>query len=243
MKQPIDTTDDFLAELLNRTNVSHVNNGKHDESLHHIIPTKDSKSSTHDFLLAEFNNLQQRAAQLEQLKSSSINFFLLIVAAVATGIPALASTINDVLYMKITLTTAPLLLFFFGILTLNNSIDYSVAAIAHLRRAGRIRRWFVELDSSIGAYVPWDPADNRPKIYIPRISFRGSEVSVFFINTINAALSVSILLANISFMTSIESFAITTIIIWFAQKYFVTKKLQNAEVRDLQNVHFPYQGK
>lgn len=243
MKQHTTITDEFLEKLLNNSSVLPAN-GQHTSLQQEILTEKRSTDSMiQDFLLAEFNNLQQRATQLEQLKSSSVNFFLLIVAAVATGVPTITSVISDLSHKKIVLTTTPLLLFIFGILTLNNSIDYAIAAIAHLRRAGRIRLWFVKQDPTISEFVPWEPADNRPKIYIPRLSFRGSEVSVSLINTISAALPVYVLLSDISILVSIIGFSVTIISIWFLQKYFIEKKLREAERLDLQNVHFPLKDK
>ncbi len=204
---------------------------------------RESTTSSKEFLLAEFNALQQRATQLEQIKSSAINFFLLIVAATVTGTPTLATLITNNLFKNILLTIAPLLIFIFGLLTLNNSIDLSVAAVAHLRRAGRIRRWFVEQNSMIERYVAWEPVDDRPRIYVPRLSFRGSEVAVSFINIICASLVAFTTLSYLHLPSSIIFSPFVGVITWYVQRYFVKKKLKHAEELDRQNVYFPHQDR
>lgn len=47
------------------------------------------QNSSAQFLIAEFSAVQNRIASFEQIKSSRVNFFLLIVGATAAGLAAI----------------------------------------------------------------------------------------------------------------------------------------------------------
>lgn len=75
-----------------------------------------------DFLITEFNALQQRAVQAEQSKATSTNLYLIIVAATLAGIPSLLTLVPKEI-IPVVLTSAFLFIFIAGLLTFEYSIN------------------------------------------------------------------------------------------------------------------------
>src|SRR4051794_40397012 len=130
-----------------------------------------TNKSSADFLLAEFETLQNRAISIEQNKSNRINFLLIIAAALIAGIGQIVG--NSILqpYQSTVVFIAAVTLLLLGIFTLKHSVDDSVAIVILFRRAGRIRLWFVEQDNPIGQYVAFEYGDDRPRMDSPYLAF------------------------------------------------------------------------
>jgi hypothetical protein len=199
------------------------------------------------FLIAEFNALQERAKNFEEIKASRVNFFLLVVAA-AGAVCSAAAQINlfQQYYLAIISLTATVLLLL-GISTLKHSVNYSGAIVILFRRAGRIRRWFVDFDEKIAPYVAFEPADDRPtfRIHYSLLEWRGAETVVMLFNVITCAVIIGYILLKIAcFSLLISSIASVVVAVstWFLQMLYVYKWMQNVESSDseIRNTHFPY---
>jgi hypothetical protein len=198
-----------------------------------------AKDASVDFFIAEFNALQQRAVQAEQSKATSTNLYLIIVAATLAGIPSLLTLVPPDL-IALVLISAFLFVFIAGLLTLEYSINQSVISMMLYRRAGRIRRWFAVQDPNMQPFLPFEPNDDRPAIYITSLSFRGGETAAFVINNVTAALIVSVALSYLSWTTAIVGAIITFILAWILQRAYALKKLRLAENAVGHHILFPY---
>jgi hypothetical protein len=126
------------------------------------MTNNDSKLGA-EFLLAEFNAIQQRAIQIEQSKSSSVNFYLVIVAATIAGVPGIFSLVPKEAAW-IVLIAMFTFIFVIGLLTLDHSVNRAVTIIYLYRRAGKIRRYFLDQASDIKNYLPFEANDALPRI-------------------------------------------------------------------------------
>ncbi|MBI5053927.1 MAG: hypothetical protein HZB52_11780 [Chloroflexi bacterium] len=149
------------------------------------------KSAT-EFLLAEFNSLQDRANQLEELKSSRINFFLVIVAAALAGLTSFIGVSNFPITVNFIILAVSLILFLIGLTTLTQIVQYSIAIVSFYRKAGRIRRWFVDVNPEILDYVAFKPADDSPNVYVgaSTFTFRCGDGIVLLVNSITLSVLV-----------------------------------------------------
>jgi len=192
-----------------------------------------------EFLLAEFNAIQQRAIQIEQSKSSSINFYLVIVAATIAGVPGMLSFVPPEA-VRIVLIAMFLFILIVGLLTLNHSINQAANIIRLYRCAGRIRRYFLDQSSGIKSYLPFEANDTFPRIYIHNnLAYRGSEVTVSTINVASASIIAAISFSTLSWIWSIVFATIIAIITWILQEEFARKKLQRFEVAAQHKIAFP----
>ena len=190
-----------------------------------------------EFLIHEFNALQSRALNLEGIKSSRVNFFLLIVAAAIAGI----STVYDkMLQIGPYIFAGVLILFILGITTLKHSVDYSAAIVLLYRRAGRIRRWFININPEIGKYVAFEPNDDRPLLDISILAWCGGEAVVLLINALLLSIAATaifyFLWHPLVYGIGIIVFAVT----WFGQMFFIHWRLRKADLREQKNAYFPF---
>jgi hypothetical protein len=147
-----------------------------------------NQSSDHivQFLIAEFNAMYASAKEYEEIKSSRVNFFLLVVAAVVAGFSAATQlvVVKTNLAISIMLTDSVLLLL--GFATLKNSVEYSIAVVSFLRRANRVRRWFFEKHKEIIPFIAFPATDDLPKFNLgfKRLLWRGAEPILLVLNAI-----------------------------------------------------------
>jgi undecaprenyl pyrophosphate phosphatase UppP len=202
----------------------------------------DSKeSAVTEFLIAEFNALQDRAIGLEQRKSSRINFFLVVTAAAVAGLANLIDNPIFQIYHPAIVALAAIPLLVLGVFTLNQCVDDSVSIVAYYRRAGRIRLWFVQHNVEIEPYVAFHYGDDRPRVYLPYVSVRGGEAVVLVINVALFCAMVVALLAPASWPIAMIEIVVTALLAWFLQVTYLRKKLQRAEKKVTADVHFPHE--
>ena len=201
----------------------------------------NAASKSNDFLLSEFNALQQRVLELERIKSSRINFFLIVFAASIAGLSGLVGSSNlEYVFPFIVLIVAFVLLLF-GITTLKDVTDYSIAIVVLFRRAGRVRRWFLDNDSSIEKYVAFEPNDDRPKMYLGRsvLSWRGGEPILIIANIVTASVFVGAGLSFISIISTLIGIAITIFVLLKSQTWYIENRLKKQDTAAQLNVIFP----
>jgi len=208
------------------------------------------KSAT-EFLLAEFNSLQERAAQLEDIKSSRINFFLVIVAAVFAGVTSFIGTPTIPIANNSILIITSFILLLVGLTTLTQTVQYSIAIVTFYRKAGRIRRWFVDNNPEILNYVAFKPADDSPNIYVgaSTFTFRGGDGIILLINSITVTVFVISLLSiqfpvpsNSATQNIIMLFAmgVTFFIGWAIQKRYIIQELKISDERLRDDIRYPF---
>jgi hypothetical protein len=198
-----------------------------------------------NFLIAEFNALQQRATTLEQVKSSQLNFFLLVVAATAAGLASLAGNAAFASYLPASFLFAFLFVFLLGVATLLQSVNYSVSIISFYRRAGRIRRWFVDFHQDIARYIAFQANDDRPpyKIMRSHIAARGGDAVLLMVNAASFAgvtASLAIILFKTELTGALVGGGLSGVAIWLIQYRLVQMQLSAEEQRKAEHVRFPY---
>jgi hypothetical protein len=186
------------------------------------------------FLLAEFNTLQERAQGYEHLNTTRVNFFLIAVAAVIGGLATIATIANSTnLPFDYNLLTLGgfLGLLFVGLATLKNVMDYSGMSVVLYRRAGRIRRWFVERDRGLRSYVAFEPTDALPPFTTPYLVTRGAEAALLIINAALAvALSESVLGLGKQQGAWVHGVALVIgLVVWGVQQLYIHVTMKRAE--------------
>ena len=202
----------------------------------------EQSSKSEDFLLAEFEALQERAISVEDIKSNRVNFFLILVGATLAGFSGLAN-VSEIggLYLALVGLGAFVLLLL-GLSTLKNLSDYSISRVILLRRAGRVRRWFVERDPSIREYVAFPPNDDRPKMFIgdSLLSWRGGEPAIVITNATMVSIIAGIGLSKLLLTEgTVIGMALIFLLAWKAQVWYLKRKLLEIQKWDLKRVNFP----
>lgn len=192
-----------------------------------------------EFLLAEFNAIQQRAIQIEQSKASNINFYLVIVAATIAGVPGIIRILTTETVRGV-LIAIFVFISIIGILTLEHSVNQATNTIRLYRRAGKIRRYFLDQDSDIKAYLPFEASDSLPRIYLPiSLAYRGAEVTVFAVNIASVSITFAMILSFNSWAWSVVAAIVAGGIAWFLQTSYLRKKLQRSEELAKRMIAFP----
>ena len=194
-----------------------------------------------DFLLAEFNALQNRAIALANSQSNRVNFLLIIVAAALAGMSQLVNNLalQPYLYGVILATAFGILLL--GLFTLRQNVHDAGASVILFRRAGRIRLWFVEQNPQIAQYVAFEYGDDKPTMNVPFLPFRGGEAIILLINALAFCAVVVIALPFRDFITILIELSVSLLIAWVSQSYYVHKFLQKGERRSASAIKFPFE--
>lgn len=202
----------------------------------------DSSSVSSEFLIAEFNALHERAMHLEEMTSSRVNFLLIVYAATLAILPSIFENFPGVALLA-TLLIA-LIVMVIGIMSLNQVVFYSTSVVVFYRRAGRIRRWFVEQSPEITSYVAFLPRDDRPLLELKGsgLVLRGADGVLLALNSVSvgvACLCVVLFFQPVpawGFPVLIASIAMP--IAWFAQWQWIRRIMREESERLAREVHF-----
>lgn len=196
-----------------------------------------------DFLVAEFNNLQERARNLEQSNSNRVNFFLAFLAAAGVGFAAAAEAGIFKSYHVLAGTLVLSALLLAGFLTLRQMILVTGVTFKLYRYAGRVRRWFVDFAPDIDRYVAFQAVDDRPKFRSQYTVFQGAEWILLIVNAALASALVGVLLFGIfAGLWAAAFFGITAGVgMWFLQQWYVRTEIErlgkSSWAQD--DIHFP----
>ncbi|MEA3349313.1 MAG: hypothetical protein U9Q82_01685 [Chloroflexota bacterium] len=198
------------------------------------IKAEVNRESSVSFMIAEYNSSCAEIRVYQDAKTSRVNFYLVIVAAVIASSAGLMDYVN-ITSLPIIITIAAFLLLLLGIAVLNQLIYYFHAMTSLYRRLGRIRFWFLKLDSEIKPYLPFEPRDDRPYIDPQSfyIEYRVGDVIVIIINAALASIGVlSIFYYFLPYLSSSISLPIGALIFlvsWFAQKMYLRFKVRRID--------------
>lgn len=148
------------------------------------VNNKEKDEVVAQYLLSEFEVLNQRAMQYEQSIVNKTNFFLATLTAVGGGAILLSTqlTLSTEFYLVGGLILAVALLVL-GITTLAQVVDIGASATFLYRRAGRIRKWFLEYDSRLQPYIPFVVGDDSPPYVMETSKLRGIEAVLLIANS------------------------------------------------------------
>ena len=210
-----------------------------------IIAITSLDENSVEFMLAEFNSLQTNILKLEDAKSNRVNFFLVVVAALTAGVPGLVGNANFQTTLSAIISMAALGGFVLGIAVLEQLLRYSQAIVSLHRRAGRIRRWFVQADKTILPYLAFEAGDDRPRMKVSSaiLEFRGGDIIVRMVNSISFAIFVVALVStfypalSLFFMVGLVPIGIA---VWYIQQKRIQMRLSFVEENMKKNIRFPY---
>lgn len=197
-----------------------------------------------EFLIAEFEAQQEQVARLEESKSSRINFFLLLVAAVIAGTSGFLGPGDLLLPRNVVLALAAMAVLALGLATLNELVRYSEAIVSLYRRAGRIRSWFAHRYPEIVAYLAFSATDEQPAFDVRTadLSFRGGDSVVLLTNSVAA----SVLIVALTFSVLQPGWPVALVIVavvaplsWSVQQWAIRARLRRADALTKKMVHFP----
>ena len=200
------------------------------------------------FLLAEFNSLVDRARDCDQLSASRINFFLIIVGALAAGLGAASELkLSMPVYLWLAFFVC-LFLFALGFITLIYSVRSAAQSADMFRLAGRTRCWFSDFAPEATPYFAFEPGDNRPHFAAQFWEMRGGEATVVTINSALAACLAAIAAYQIAgnqlapwlplVVLLAASLAVAT---WLLQWRFIKVNMRRTQTRYIKRgtIHFP----
>jgi len=125
-------------------------------------PTRGRQPHSLEFLLAEFNNLNDSFLRNEELGERRVNFFITLTTAIVAALAAVWKVASDTVD-PIFFFFGLVLVFLFGAVTLVRIIRRNLVTHEYLRSLGRIRRYFVDMDPKIQLFLPYPPCDDRPQ--------------------------------------------------------------------------------
>jgi hypothetical protein len=208
------------------------------------MPEAEKTQASVEFLIAEFTALQSQVTRLEEAKSSRVNFFLIVVAAAAASISGLADVGRSGGSFEAVVAVAALAILGLGAATLKELVGYSESIVSLYRRAGRVRRWFVDSDTGIAPYVAFKACDDHPILALGPgyLGFRGGDAVVL---TLNAASVSVVVVAVLSSVYPVHALMVAVVAVfagvlaWFAQRHIVHAGLRRSEAKMKKRVHFP----
>jgi hypothetical protein len=201
--------------------------------------TKPKDEIIAQFLTAEFNALNHRATQYDQNIAGKSNFYLAVVTAVVGGI-FVASTSDKINWFTKSIEPIACIVLAFllvlGVITLSQILDLSASSKVCLRRAGRIRHWFLTYAPTIKDNLPFTVTDSRPP-FLERNTLRGVEATLLLINASVVALLVGLLIVYLLQLQSVPLyvFVLSTICFlaaWVLQIRYVRKVMKDWERRE-----------
>ena len=158
-----------------------------------------------------------------------MNFLLILAAAAFAGIGQIISIGTLQPYLASIIFFISLVIIILGLYTLQHNIDNSDATVMLFRRAARIRLWFVQQNKQIAPYVAFQYGDDRPKMDVPFLAFRGGEAIILVINTVGLCALAVILLPHPMWIITIIEVFITAIVSWVAQIIYIHRALRDGK--------------
>jgi len=148
---------------------------------------KDSldKGIIAQYLISEFEMLHQRAEAHERFIANKTNFFVGLTTATLGGLLfLLKESVGVIASLSITVVGffALIFLLIVGWVIFKQSVDMVASAAIYYRRAGRVRRWFVDNAPSVEKYIPFTVTDERPLLYVPYAPLRDFNTIVASVN-------------------------------------------------------------
>lgn len=208
-------------------------------------------------MTVELQILNQSADHARDMLMSKVNFFLVLTTAIGGGLAYMLTNADLRNYFPPTACVVIFILILMGLNTLRQGLDLSASSVTFYRRAGRVRRWYVDQEPSIKPYLPFETAaDNLPRMSSTFINLRGAESILLITNGSLCGIwsAVCFFLADYYFIPPIlntpsQSDVISMIVtglvvlwlVWILQVKYVRHFMSQWEKRQeqLNLIHFP----
>ncbi|MBP7963004.1 MAG: hypothetical protein KBG20_12945 [Caldilineaceae bacterium] len=197
--------------------------------------------SIENFLIAEFNALQERALEYERLKSARVNFYLLLIGATIAVMPTMVQQFQAYEWFAVSFVSLTIILV--GIATLIQIVNYSISIAVFYRKAGRVRTWFIEKSIDMAPYTAFSPGDDRPRIKLTGtyLALRGAEATVTVGNSIAfgaLAYALTSLIPIFGPNGGIIFSIVMAVVILITQYWYVARLLTDGEESGQSEIHF-----
>lgn len=202
-----------------------------------------AKDRVIDFLLAEYAQLNDERRRQREAGLNRLNFFITLTSSVIAGLVAI-SGFGSISHLQIRLIALGALLFLVvvGWGTFLFSIARDISADNDLRAMARIRRYFIDLDSSIDKYLTWQNHD-EPTRYVGSKTQSNIRLVTQLILSILFALAAGTtvsLVAN-NLLLSVGLGLICLPVTFFLLGNYARRKLQTAQEKARSMIRFPAQ--
>jgi hypothetical protein len=209
------------------------------------ISQKISTNTIAQHMTVELEILNQSANHAKDMLMNKVNFFLALVTAIGGGLAYMFTLDKLPNFLIATTCIVIFILILMGINTLRQSLDLSASAITFYRRAGRIRKWYVEREPTLEAYLPFNVADNLPRMSSSFINLRGAESILLLVNSSLIGVSIGlggiIIFPNVNLIYIIAACLSVFWVSWMLQVKYVKLFMQRWDKRQekLGLIHFP----
>jgi hypothetical protein len=201
---------------------------------------KEETSSQHwseaatEFLVAEFNNLQEQARQIDDLNLSRVNFFLVVAGAISAGLVSIAGVQSLYSYYFWLVSGGMFALVLIGFVTLRQTILTAQVKYLLYRQCSRIRRWFVRYAPPIRSYTAFEIRDDLPNFVSGQSVFHGGEGIVVITNAIlSCILMIAVLIQTLQVIGgAIIAGAVAGSAAVALQHYYIRHEMKRAEEND-----------
>jgi len=205
----------------------------------------DNAEIVSNYMLTEFEGLHQRASIQEQSIANKVNFFLVAVTAVIGGVFIVGGSNAETFFFLPFVSITSLFMLLVGVSTFVQILDLIANATFYYRRAGRIRRWFLDFDPSLVKYMPFVPSDEKPSFF-PRKGFlRGMETVLVLLNAFLATSFVATIILVFQQQGMIKMYLainysllfgfVVFIGAWGIQAFYFKHFLQRKDIDDAKN--------
>jgi hypothetical protein len=210
-----------------------------------IPPLTDKQ--TVDFMLAEYSTLRESRHRLESVGENRVNFFLAIVSGAIVGlglVNQLPGPTDIIYFVNIAIFIS---IFLLGLITFARMVERSINDIQYARAMNRIRRYFVDRNTTIEKYLWFPITDDKPSLHFSVFNFKTRRLSMIglapmiaIVNSMIALLGLSLLARvvwNLQIGWSLIIGIIAFVIVISAQFSYQASRIKakNKEI----DVHFP----
>jgi hypothetical protein len=198
---------------------------------------KQTKDSSIQFMLVEFQRIQQGEIYNRSRGESRVSLFVTLCSIVG-GLVAVLSQLVDFenpISLKIffvTIMVAALFLAVIGFVTYELLIERWRLTVVYLRKLARIRRWFADQDPSLQGKLVYSVSDTYPPYLSKRLlsSSLMTLISILNCALIATALGSLLMLINIKSRIWVGIFSLVLGIAgWFIHKCIAVWKLKRLE--------------
>lgn len=202
------------------------------------VEPKNYLDGSVQFMLAEFNRIQEAESYARTHGESRFNIFLTLVSVVGAGLVALwerslTQSVISIQDFYIVAALASAFIVMIGFMTFSTFLHRWRLTVIYLRKLARIRNWFVERDSQLQNGLVYSTDDTKPSFL--QKSFLSSSLMtlVILLNCFfSGALfffSLSMTLLNTQLGLAFVGGFLIAFLTWLAQRTYFARFLRRLE--------------
>lgn len=201
-------------------------------------PVISQNSNSVEFLIAEYNQISEETRRLRNEGLNRLNFFITVTSSILGGLVLLTQINATSSFILQWISLAALIfLTLIGWNTFRFTISRDINTDLNLRAMGRIRRFFIDHDPPLDAYLTW-PATDEPTGWVTRntSNLRGTTQSILaLLLALSAGLIAYLIGGNLFWAGPVGLIgfiiSLTSLILYARKRFAVAAKLAQATVR------------